>query len=365
MYVHANQLGHLLKPEHYCGEPHYRAEMERLFLPGWHPVATRPELARAGDFVTLELLGQPLQLRNFDGEVHAFENVCAHRHCLLTHRRAGNDPHFRCQYHGWEYTREGRTGRIPDAGCFRPFDRENARLRKFRAETCGDLVFVRLAEDGPELADYLGPYYRACTEFFAPPFQPAWKYEADYQANWKVPVENTLEAYHIPCLHRKTFGQKPTEENSEHELNERYSFLRTPEPPTLARVMQNWMVRRLGVTPTNYYLHYMLHPNLTFISTDVLRLLQVFLPTSATTSHHLVLLYTLRGTRRGPGKYLIGRLLARLAAWVTRMIVSEDVPIFADVQRGLCHSTHPGVIGTLEERIHVFQDYVLRMTKPY
>ena len=49
MYVHRNQLQHLLKPEHYFSEAQYRGEMERLFLPAWHLVATRAELARPGD----------------------------------------------------------------------------------------------------------------------------------------------------------------------------------------------------------------------------------------------------------------------------------------------------------------------------
>ena len=35
-------------------------------------------------------------------------------------------------------------------------------------------------------------------------------------------AENSLESYHIPCLHQKTFGVLPPEETSDHDLTERY-----------------------------------------------------------------------------------------------------------------------------------------------
>ena len=47
---------------------------------------------------------------------------------------------------GWEYEPTGKTGKIPDAGCFRPWDRDTARLNTYRVETLGDLIFVALSE---------------------------------------------------------------------------------------------------------------------------------------------------------------------------------------------------------------------------
>jgi hypothetical protein len=41
-------------------------------------------------------------------------------------------------------------------------------------------------------------------------------------------------------------------------------------------------------------------------------------------------------------------------------ILGEDVPIFERQQRGLRNSTHRGVLGALEERVHYFQQYILR-----
>jgi phenylpropionate dioxygenase-like ring-hydroxylating dioxygenase large terminal subunit len=358
MFLYQNQLEHLLTPEQYASTSQHELESNRLFLPGWHCVATLADLPNHGDFLTMDLFGRPLQVRNIKGTVHAFLNVCAHRHCLLTHEHQGNDPRFRCQYHGWEYDQEGRTGRIPEAQCFRPFDRDNARLRKFRSERCGELVFVSLTDDGPGLRDYLGPFYDTCAAYFAPPYRQAWKWEGDYAANWKVIVENSLESYHIPCLHAKTFGTMPPAESCDHELNERYTTFRTPEPEGWIRHVQAWVVRRLGLTPTSIYFHHHTHPNLIFTSLDVHRMAQLIVPTSPTSSHHIVWLHTIRGTRNGVAARLLSWMMARLVTKIARQIVLEDAPIFADVQRGLSASVHRGVIGTREERVYVFQKYV-------
>ena len=66
------------------------------------------DLARPGDFLTFDLLETPILLRNFDGELRAFLNVCPHRHSRLTDKPRGNAEKLRCQYHGWEFNADGR-----------------------------------------------------------------------------------------------------------------------------------------------------------------------------------------------------------------------------------------------------------------
>jgi phenylpropionate dioxygenase-like ring-hydroxylating dioxygenase large terminal subunit len=360
VFVHQHQLEHVLTPETYYCPRHYEAELERLFLPGWHAVAAASELPRHGDFMTFELFGRPVQLRNIDGEYHSFLNVCAHRHCLLTSQPQGHDPRFRCQYHGWEYNKEGRTGRIPDAGCFRPFDRENAYLRKFRTERCGELIFVSLAEEGPALSEYLGPLWQTWSESFGPPFRYAYRWERTYPANWKIPTENSLESYHIPCLHAKSFGKLPAEEDIQHVLDPRYTTFRTLDLPGLSRSVMNGTVRWLGWTPTNYYWHHHRHPNLIYTSLDVYRMAQIMLPTSPTTCRHVVWVWTIRGHKWGPISWLLYRGMRWAVTAVSQQVLREDVPIFEAVQRGVEANAHRGVIGTREERIFVFQNYVMQ-----
>jgi choline monooxygenase len=358
-YVHDHQLEHLLRPRHYGSEEQYRVELERLFPATWQLVGTTRELPRHGDYRTLELFETPLMIRNIDGEYHAFENICPHRHCLISGRPFGHDPSFRCQYHGWQFNKEGRTGRIPDARCFRPWDRENARLRKFRLECCGELLFVAMSDEGPSLRDYLGDYYERVAASFAPPFAPAWHWEAPIEADWKIPVENTVEFYHVPCLHPKTLKTAAPNETIRHVLDSQFSSLHTRNYEKWVESIKNWLVRRLGETPSPEYVHHLVHPNFVFIGMDTFRLAEVFLPTGPGTSLQRVYLYSLRGSRHGPAARLLAALLAAVVRNTVRKILHEDLPIFAQQQRGLRASEHRGVIGTLEERVHVFQRYVL------
>jgi phenylpropionate dioxygenase-like ring-hydroxylating dioxygenase large terminal subunit len=358
MFVHQEQLEHLLSPRDYFDAEVHRREREALFLPAWHLLAAKAELPRSGDFLTRDVLGEPLLVRNHQGELHAYLNSCAHRHCALTSEPRGHDEHFRCQYHGWEYQPDGRTAKIPDARCFRPFDRENARLVKFRTESWGDLTFVSLADDGPSLAEQLGPMFAPAGDWQAPRFRFCRMWEWDYQANWKIVVENTLESYHISCLHAKTLGRPPLEEQCEHLLEERYTTFHVPETFGWVSRIQNLLVRSLGGDVTNVYTHHHAHPHLWFVSMDVMRLVQMVLPKSPTTSRHRVWLYTLDGTRQNPRAWLVRPLLRWLVARTARQILLEDAPIFARVQRGMESSRRRGVLGTREERVYVFQKFV-------
>jgi choline monooxygenase len=356
MFINQNRLEHLLTPPHYFSPEHHDLELERIFLPSWHLLASKADLPKNGDFLTIEVFGRPLILRNFDGDYRAFINVCAHRHCLLTSVPRGNSTRFVCQYHGWEYNREGRTGRIPDARCFRPWDRENAHLKVVRTETCGDLIFICLDQAAPSLADYLEPYYSIFSQAFASPYRQAWTFHGNYNANWKVFIENSLESYHIPSVHTRTLSKLPPENACSHELTDRYTWFKTLDKSIEPL---SWCVRRFGLKTTHTYEHHNLHPHLTFSCSDGLGVIQTVLPTSPTTCRHDAWLFTVRGDTPGWLGEAFGWLLARSMTLYIKAIFREDIAIYADVQRGLQASTVRGVIGTREERVYAFQKYVL------
>jgi phenylpropionate dioxygenase-like ring-hydroxylating dioxygenase large terminal subunit len=365
MFINQTQLTHLLRPDQYFSEEQHRAELSALFRPAWHVIGTTHDLPKPGDFRTLELCEQPVLVRNMDGEIRAFLNVCPHRHCRITSRARGSMPQLRCQYHGWEFTKDGRTGRIPEAGAFRPFDRENACLRSFRVARCGELLFVGLAADGPSLQEFLSPLYADWATSFGGDFRFAGYWEEDFPCNWKVVLENSLESYHIPCIHQKTFGDYPPESSCAHVLDERYTTFRTRLEDHWVNRRQSWIVRRLGGEVTNYYEHQNIHPHLTYAGLDVNRMAFAVYPTSPTTCRYCVWIFTLRGRRRGPFAWLLARILQGIVRHVATQVLREDGGIYPAVQQGLQASPHRGVIGTREERVYVFQKYVIdRVSAP-
>ena len=359
MFTHTSHLEHLLRPDHYTADEHYRKELTHLFRPAWHPLAATAELAKPGSFRTFDLLETPILIRNFDGELRAFLNVCPHRHSRLTTKARGRTERLRCQYHGWEFDAAGRTGKIPDARAFRPWDRENACLRKFRSATCGEVVFVCLSDTAPTLRDWVGPLWGEWEAGFGGAYRYAAAWERDFPCNWKVVLENSLESYHIPEVHPKTFKEFPPEENAWHELAPRYSTFRTVPPNDLAAKVQRWVSRRVGGPATNEYRHHVLHPHVTWNRLDSYRMIQAVFPTGPTTCRYRTILFTLRGTRRNPLAWVLARTQSWVATLVAKKVFAEDAAIYDGVQRGLESSPHRGVIGTREERIHVFQEYVL------
>ncbi len=367
MFVNSNRLPHLLSPSAYYSAEFHRHECERMLDVGWHAVASTGELALAGDFITLDLWGHPIQIRNFDGQLRALCNVCSHRHCLLTHANRGNSDRMQCQYHGWEYAQDGKTARIPEAKNFAPFDRDALCLPSYRLEVCGQIIFVSLATSGPSLPEYLGDYYELCAERFNDQWVPSLCWNPDYPANWKVPIENSLEAYHVPCIHAQTFRNTPAESVSEHILSERSTSFTTDLPfhphsrmDALFQRLEGFLIRSLGESCTGKYSQHHVFPNLLFSFTDAISLCHCILPTGPTTCRAVVRQFGRLGRNKSAPQRRLAKFWGGMAAGITRKILLEDLALFADIQRGLQGSPHVGVLGRCEERIHSFQEYLMQ-----
>jgi phenylpropionate dioxygenase-like ring-hydroxylating dioxygenase large terminal subunit len=364
VFLHDTRLPHLLAPACYHSAEFYARELAQVLFPAWHMVGSKHDVARPGDFITCELLGTPVQVRNCDGALRAMSNVCAHRHCLLSSLPRGHAPRLRCQYHGWEYDYDGRTGKIPSPKNFVPFDRDQDCLPLYRVDTCGQLVFVSLAPSGPSLRDQLGDMYERLAERFGATWRERLSWQPTYEANWKVAVENTLEAYHVPYVHPHTFRENPGSERSTHVLHERHTWFGTDLPFSPHSRLDAWfqrcegfLARRLGDVPQGRYQHHHIFPNLLVSFTDMISLCQCVLPTSPTTSVAVVRQFGNVGRRSGLWSQL-AKVWGTLEAAITRTILREDQGMLREIQRGLAASPHVGVLGACEERIWAFQSWL-------
>jgi phenylpropionate dioxygenase-like ring-hydroxylating dioxygenase large terminal subunit len=359
MWSNRGRLPLLLTGDRYCDPANHERELDRLFRPSWHCVGSLDDLARDGDFITLDLLGRPLLVRRSGGLVRAFLNVCAHRHAKLTGDKSGRCDRIRCQYHGWEYDDEGAVRKVPDARSFLPIERGGEGLRQLRAATCGKLVFVSLAAEGPALAESLGEETRSLLEEgFSDRFHTVARWEIDHAANWKIPVENSLESYHVPVVHPDTLATMPEEER--HELGDRstsYEDWEDARSPYYRLLMR--AVRR---SPRYSYRHHHSYPSLTLALSDLMSYLHVVVPTSPTTSRSLVRVFLYEGERGVLGARLLSWLAGPALRRYVAKVLAADGAIFEDIQRGLTSPDKPGPgsIGAREERVHAFQSWVVK-----
>ncbi len=371
MFVSQSRLTHLLHPSCYWSEAAYELERDHILRKTWHVIATTSDLARPGDFITRNLLGVPIQLRNFKGEIRALSNVCAHRHAIICSAGQGNSKAMTCQYHGWEYQSDGSTGRIPQPKNFVPFDEPRPSLTRYTVETVGQLVFINLSEACPTLREFLGDdFYALLQDRFGAQWNLAMKWWPDYPVNWKIPIENSLEAYHVPTVHPRTFREDPGDERSEHVLFEHRTAFGTSLPfsplnnmDAMFQRFEGQFVRTLGYKPTGKYWQHHVFPNLLFSFTDVLSLCNCVTPTGPTTSSATVVQFGRLPRGKGPFRLLWSKLWARLTAGITKRVLMEDLQIFVAIQTGLRASSQPGVLGRCEERIHRFQEFIARRTK--
>lgn len=361
MFVSDHHLPHLLPPCAYASPEQHALELAALFEPSWHWVGAVADAPRAGDYFTLSLLGRPLVVRN-DGLRHrTFLNVCAHRHSMLVARPKGRATPLTCMYHGWEYDDEGRTRKIPDAKSFRPME-SRLGLKAYRTETVGPLVFMTFRDDAPSLREYLGDVYDEIAPHDPDEWRLEWSNTVEAPVNWKAAVENSLESYHINCVHKGTFKTYPKEEECWHDLHPQHTSFRTvgPNDATLVRKIDDLFVRIAGLSPDRAYKHVLRYPAFTLSYTQIFFLVQKFVPLTPSTHVTMRQLFVYRPKRRAVAKVFYP-LWAAAGRSFWPQVLAEDRVIFGPLQQGLASVEHPvdgGLISVREERIFHFQQHV-------
>jgi nitrite reductase/ring-hydroxylating ferredoxin subunit len=112
-------------------------------------VAHASQLSAVRDFVTHDLSGIPLiVMRQEDGSLKAFLNVCRHRGVRVVTADAGNRRSFTCPYHGWTYGPDGCLRGIPHRNAFESIDRDERGLREIPVAERHGLVWVGLRPGG-------------------------------------------------------------------------------------------------------------------------------------------------------------------------------------------------------------------------
>ena len=117
-----------------------------------------------------------LVVRDEDGVLRAFRNVCRHRGSLLLTGSGQCKAAIRCRYHGWTYRLDGELIGVPEGRAFgERLDKSQLGLMPARVEEMCGLVFVNLDPDAPALAEHVGdlperlaPYGIEELEHFSP-----------------------------------------------------------------------------------------------------------------------------------------------------------------------------------------------------
>ncbi|MCH4152288.1 MAG: Rieske 2Fe-2S domain-containing protein [Sphingobium sp.] len=197
----------------YCDPDIYVAEQKDIFDRCWLYAAHESEIAKPGDFLTRRVGARELlMVRGKDGELRAFLNICRHKGGTVCRERSGNASTFRCLYHSWTYTTQGKLAGVALKESYASgFDKDRFSLYPVRLESYRGLIFICYDEtaDGlkqflsgaVEVLDMILDQYEGIDMTILPG-----AYEYTMSANWKMLMENSMDAYHAISVHTRFFN---------------------------------------------------------------------------------------------------------------------------------------------------------------
>jgi choline monooxygenase len=180
-----------------------RLERERIFRRSWQYAGRADQVAGPGSFFTCEAGDVPIVvLRDRDGGLRAFVNVCRHRGSLVCEGE-GRRETLQCPYHAWTYDLDGSLRAAPRSDREPGFDKTELGLVPVSVAAWGPFVFVNPDAEAAPLAEILGelPDLLAGAGLDLGSLRFLRRSRSQYEANWKVCCENFLECYHCQVAH--------------------------------------------------------------------------------------------------------------------------------------------------------------------
>lgn len=201
--LEAATVGGKSLPQKYFVSPDVFAdERRKIFSKEWLLVGHQSQLPSAGDFFVATVANESLiVIRDQQGQIRAFYNVCRHRGSRLKEEACGRTSTIQCPYHAWTYALDGRLMGAPHMDEVSGFDKADYSLPPVNLGLWEGLIFVNLERNPEPLEKWFAPLSRKFSHWNMSILRPAKRIEYDVRANWKLMFENYSECYHCPGVH--------------------------------------------------------------------------------------------------------------------------------------------------------------------
>jgi len=193
----------------YVDADRWQLEMQRVFKRVPLVAGFSCEFSEPGAYRAFDLGDVPvLVMRDSSNVLRAFVNACSHRGAQLV-QGSGTTRRLSCPYHAWVYNTEGALVGIRDHSDFGDVDFDCNGLTELGCDERAGIVWVSLASlNGEEhididtwlcgYGDYLDALGIADASFV--------NRQSVGGPNWKLAYDGYLDFYHLPILHKNTFG---------------------------------------------------------------------------------------------------------------------------------------------------------------
>jgi len=188
----------------------FAREQELIFESQWLCATRSDDIPDPGQFQVVQAGRESvLVIRQNDGGLRAFLNVCRHRGARLCVQESGQvSRYLRCAYHAWSYDLGGRLAAAPNLARMADIDRDEYGLVPVALREWLGYAWVSLAGEPPSFEDTvcgavaarLGSA-QAIEAYQVSELAVGRRISYDVAANWKLIVENFMECYHCATIH--------------------------------------------------------------------------------------------------------------------------------------------------------------------
>lgn len=187
---------------YYTSKKIYNTEISKLKLNYPVFVTNLSKLQNEGDYVLFNFYGEEYIAAKSKNKISIFQNRCLHRSFPLKEKINGNEKII-CPYHGWFYNYEGKLIGIPQKSCFKVLPKKK-HLNQLIPEVCGKFLFASFKKGN--LKKSLGKLFKVVEKISNNINKLEYSDAIEYNANWKLCVENSLDEYHIVKVHPTNAG---------------------------------------------------------------------------------------------------------------------------------------------------------------
>eukprot|EP00029_Vermamoeba_vermiformis_P009655 TRINITY_DN4892_c0_g1_i1.p1 TRINITY_DN4892_c0_g1~~TRINITY_DN4892_c0_g1_i1.p1 ORF type:complete len:405 (+),score=75.09 TRINITY_DN4892_c0_g1_i1:29-1216(+) len=192
-----------LSANYYTDPKVFEAEKKNIFGKTWQCVGRLDQLQGPGDYFTATVGSLPIVvMKNDEGKIHAFHNVCRHRaHPVLPFGSSGKCESLRCGYHGWLYDKSGKLKKAASLDLSEDL-KEGLSLFPIKVEHWNNWVFINMdTSTSVSLREYLGPIVKLTEKYNLDTYKYFREATHEVDINWKTYVDNYQEGYHVPVAH--------------------------------------------------------------------------------------------------------------------------------------------------------------------
>ena len=192
-------------PGKYYHDPEiYNEEIEKIFYKFWLYALRAEEIPKPGDYKLVEIEDESLiVLRDADGEIKAFFNVCRHRGTQLCTVEKGKfeTGNITCPYHAWTYGLDGSLKSAPLMKDGHGFNKSECHLHQAQVYEWEGFVFLNLHKEPEPFEVQMEALMGKFSDWQMSELRIAHHIRYELNCNWKLILQNYQECYHCPGVH--------------------------------------------------------------------------------------------------------------------------------------------------------------------